>query len=106
MRWMETIKQALLALTSNVFNFVSAPGTVPPYIIYQQDGDNDLCAGNRHAETAAVVIIDLFTKKAKDPLVTGIPAALEDAGAAWYLNSTQYENETGLYHFEWYAEVV
>lgn len=103
---METIKQALLALTSNVFQFVSAPSTVPPYIIYQQDGDNDLCAGNRHAETAAVVIVDLFTKKSKDPLATSIPEALENAGASWYLNSTQYENETGLYHFEWYADVV
>lgn len=103
---METIKQALLALTSNVFNFVASPSIGPPYIIYQQDRDNDLCAGNRHAETAAVVIVDLFTRKAKDPLVTSIPAALEDVGAAWYLNSTQYENETGLYHFEWYAEVV
>ena len=56
---METIKQALLALTSNVFNFVSAPSTVPPYIIYQQEGDNDLCTGNRHAETEEVVNVEL-----------------------------------------------
>lgn len=103
---METIKQALLALTQQVYNFVAAPGTKPPYIVWQVDGGNDLSAGNGHAETAAVVIVDLYTKQAADPLVQSIPQALEGIGASWYLNSVQYETETGLFHYEWYAEVV
>lgn len=103
---MEIIKNALLALTKNVFHFTAAPGSAAPYIVYQEDGCNDLCAGNVHAETSAVVIVDLFTKKAKDPLISQIPAALESVGASWYLNSTQFEEETGLFHFEWYAEVI
>lgn len=103
---METLKQALLALTQSVYNFVAAPGTAPPYIIWQVDGGNDLSAGNGHAETAAVEIVDLYTKQAADPLVQSIPQAMEGIGASWYLNSTQYETETGLYHYEWYVEVV
>ena len=103
---MEALKQALLALTQRVYNFVAAPGTAPPYIVWQVGGDNDLSAGNGHAETAAVVIVDLYTKQAADPLVQSIPRALEGIGASWYLNSVQYETETGLYHYEWYAEVV
>ena len=76
---MEALKQALLALTHNVYNFTAAPGTAPPY---------------------------LFTKQAADPLAQSVPRAMEGIGASWYLNSTQYETETGLYHYEWYVEVV
>ena len=103
---MEALKQALLALTHNVYNFTAAPGTAPPYLVWQVDGGNDLSAGNIHVETAAVVIVDLFTRQAADPLTQSIPQALEVIGASWYLNSTQYETETGLYHYEWYVEVV
>lgn len=53
-----------------------------------------------------MVIVDLFTRQAADPLTQSIPQALEGIGASWYLNSTQYETETGLYHYEWYVEVV
>lgn len=105
-RWMEALKQALLALTHNVYNFTAAPGTAPPYLVWQVDGGNDLSAGNIHVETAAVVIVDLFTKQAADPLAQSVPRAMEGIGASWYLNSTQYETETGLYHYEWYVEVV
>lgn len=103
---MEIIKQALLYLTDRVYNFTAAPGTAPPFIVWQMDGENVLTAGNRHAESAPVVIIDLFSKDARDPLLEKVPEALDGTGAAWYLNSVQYETETGLFHYEWYAEVV
>ena len=48
----------------------------------------------------------LFTKNEDDPLFERIPAALESIGASWYLNSVQYEDDTGLIHYEWYWEVV
>ena len=32
--------------------------------------------------------------------------ALDAAGIAWYLNSIQYEEDTGLIHYEWVWEVV
>lgn len=103
---MEALKQALLALTPKVYNFLATPGTEPPYLVWQQDGANDLLAGNCHAETAAVASVDLFTKRASDPLIEAVPRALENAGICWYLNSVQHEKETGLYHYEWYTEVV
>lgn len=34
-----------------------------------------------------------------------IPAALDGIGCAWYKNSTQYEEDTGLIHVEWVFEV-
>ena len=50
--------------------------------------------------------MDLYTKTEGDPLCEAIPGALEDIGASWYFNSFQYEEETGLLHFEWVWEVV
>lgn len=103
---MEALKQALLALTQAVYNFVAPPNHAVPYIIWQREGDNDLLAGNRRGETCETGSVDLFTKDAKDPLIAAIPVALEGIGAAWSLNAVQYEEETGLYHYEWLVEVV
>ena len=103
---MEALKQALLALTDEVYNFVAPPNHAVPYIIWQREGDNDFLAGNRHSEFCETGSVDLFTMDAKDPLITGIANALTDMEAAWYLNSKQYEEETGLYHYEWVVEVL
>ena len=31
----------------------------------------------------------------------GVEASLDELGASWYLNSVQYESDTGLIHYEW-----
>ena len=43
---------------------------------------------------------------AKGTIRLQAPQALEGIGASWYLNSVQYEEDTGLIHYEWYWEVV
>lgn len=103
---MEALKKALLALTNEVYEFVAPPNHAVPYIIWQREGDNDFLAGNRHSETCETGSVDLFSTKANDPLISGIANALNEMEAAWYLNSTQYEEETGLYHYEWVVEVI
>ena len=51
--------------------------------------------------------VDLFSRKKHGdgwiPLVTG--TLTEHCGGAWSLNSRQYENETGLFHWEWTFQV-
>ena len=42
---MEALKQALLALTRNVYNFTAAPGTAPPYLVWQVDGGTTSARG-------------------------------------------------------------
>lgn len=103
---MEALKQALLALTNEVYNFVAPPNHAVPYIIWQWEGDNDFLAGNRHTECCETGSVDLFTLNANDNLIAEIASALNEMEAAWYLNSTQYEEETGLYHYEWVVEVI
>lgn len=97
----ETIKQALLSVTQNVYLYTANGNNEVPYVVYGVDGDNNLFGGNSRAELADAGYIDLFTKSATDPLMKGIPAALDAAEVSFYLNSVQFEEETGLLHYEW-----
>ena len=103
---LERLQAALAALTDRCYHYVAAPNAEPPYITWMEDGDNDLMAGNAHAERCYTGSAHLFTKAEGDPLFDAIPAAIEDIGASWYFNSVQYEEDTGLIHYEWYWEVV
>ena len=103
---LETLRAALAALTERVYHYFAAPNTTPPYIVWAEDGDNDLAANNVHAERSYTGTIDLYTKTEGDPLLADIPQALESLGASYYLNSVQYEEETGLVHYEWVFEVM
>ena len=47
---LERLKAALVALTERCYHYVASPKTTPPYITWMEDGDNDLSAGNVHAE--------------------------------------------------------
>ena len=103
---LDNLRQALAALTERCYHYFADPGTTPPYIVWAEDGDNDLAANNIHAERCFEGTIDLFTKTEGDSLLAAVPAALEGIGAAYYLNSVQYEEDTGLLHYEWVFEVV
>ena len=103
---LETLQQALAALTERCWHYVAEPNAVPPYLVWAEDGDNDLAGDNLHGERCYTGTVDLYTRADPEPLFEAVPAALEDIGASWYLNSVQYEEDTGLTHFEWVWEVV
>lgn len=103
---LERLRAALAALTDRVYHYVAAPNSTTPYIVWAEDGDNDLPGDDRHAERAITGTVDLYTRTDTDPLFSAIPEALEGLGASYYLNSVQYEEETGLVHYEWVWEVV
>ena len=53
--------------------------------------------------------LDLFYPKLtdRDDLIEATEEILaETFGASWYLNSTQYERDTGLFHVEWVFEAI
>lgn len=100
------------------------------YGVYAEDGANDLIAGSRHAERVVEGTVDYFTRgvdarvvyafngsayAATDgvyswadslPAKTAIENALNAARCAWYLNSIQYEPDTGYVHLEWVFQTV
>lgn len=104
MRWQEQIVAAHLAVTDAVSHSLRLESE--RYFVWQEDGGNSLEADNAHAEKTVTGTTDLFTKLEFDPWRDQFEAALDDAGIAWYLNSIQYEEETGFTHYEWVWEVV
>lgn len=77
------------------------------YGVYAEDGSNDLDADDVHSERAAVIVLDLFTRDDSGAPQAAVEAALDGIeGCAWYVNSIQFEKDTGYIHFEWICEVA
>ena len=100
------LQEALAALTDRCYHYVAAPNSSAPYLVWMEDGDNDLNADNAHGETCITGTVDLYTRTENDQLMQSVHDALTGIGAAWLLNSVQYEEETGLIHYEWAWEMV
>lgn len=97
--WFERIVEAHLEVTTNVSHGKKLESE--RYFVWQEDGSNDLSADGEHAETSMTGTTDLFTKTENDPWVVALGESLDRHGISWYLNSVQYEEETGFFHYEW-----
>lgn len=99
MTYLDRIPGALLTVTSEVYHF-RADTAATKYIVWAEDGGGALMADDRPAERYTQGTVDYFTPDESDPDVSRIAAALEGVSAC-YLNSVQYEDDTGLIHWEW-----
>ena len=104
MSWQETIIAAHTAVTDAVSHARRLQSD--RYFVWQEDGSNDLAANNAHAEGAVTGVTDLYTKLEFDPWKDAFEASLDRMEIAWYLNSVQFEEDTGFYHWSWDWEVV
>lgn len=95
---------------------VSIPGlSVGHYKNFKQDGDycvwaedmepDRVSADNRKQIQNLQGTIDFFTRTEFNPLIDAIQDALNEARISFFLNSVQYEDETGFIHYEWVFEV-
>lgn len=72
------------------------------YFVWQEDGTDDLVADGRHVEKAVTGTTDLFTRLEFDPWREELEKQFdENSSISWYLNSIQYEEKTGFWHYEW-----
>lgn len=101
--WAQRIIAAHLAVT----DAVSHGGRLQSdrYLVWQEDGANDFRAGDVHAEKAVTGTTDLFTKQEFDPWREELEQSFDAAPLVWKLNSVQFEEETGFWHYEWAWEV-
>lgn len=104
MRWYQKIIEAHTKVTNQVSHSERMKSN--RYFVWQEDGSNDLEAGNCHAEKAITGTTDLFTKREFDPWVEKMGESFDLLEIAWALNSIQHEEETGFYHYEWTWEVL
>lgn len=71
------------------------------YGVIAVDGQNALRAGDQTAEKVPEGTIDWFTRSPASTMPGQVESLLDRLGASWYLNSVQYESDTGLLHYEW-----
>jgi len=99
MSYYTTIITALTSVTSSVSH--GAHLKSDRYIVWMEDSGQDLTADGKHAEHAVTGTIDLYTKTEFDAYKGQIETALDTNNISWYWNSTQYEEDTGFWHYEW-----
>ena len=74
--------------------------------VWAEDAENALYGNDHHAERVYQGTVDWFTRKDDGVDMAKVEAALDSAGAAWYLNSVQFEEDTGFLHYEWVFEAI
>lgn len=96
---------ALMAVVPDCFHY-TALKKPNKYIVWAEDGQaNPLFADGQMVQQAIAGTVDYFTKTEFDPNFDRIQAALNGSGAAWRLESIQYEDDTKYIHYEWSFEL-
>lgn len=103
MTWQERIIAAHTAVTDAVSHAERLQSD--RYFVWMEDGSNDLAADDRHAERAVTGVTDLYSKTEFDPWADALGESLSDYGISWSLQSVDYEEETGFFHWSWDWEV-
>lgn len=102
---MDELKTALTGTGYKFAHYGWSRAPTGDYGVYSEDGANDLIAGNVHAEKVLQGTVDYFTRDDSGEPKQVIEAALDSVPVAYYLNSIQFESDTGFIHYEWVFEV-
>ena len=93
------VRDALTVLSVNVYHY-ERPKMAAPFVVWQEESGRTFEANNRSVEIYAAGTLDIYSKTEYDPLFDQTMDALTDAGIIWTLESIQYEDDTGLIHYE------
>lgn len=94
-----------MKVSDNVSHY-EAMNKTDKYIVWAEDSESSSLNTDNKKEIQAIQgTIDYFTKKDNDTVVNEIQEALKSEKVSFYLNSVQYEEETGYIHYEWVWEV-
>ena len=99
MRWYETVIAVHTAVTDAVSHGQRLNSE--RYFVWQEERGDDFEADGRHAERGMSGTTDLFSKQEFDPWKDAFEAQLNASPISWYLNSVQFEEDTGFWHWEW-----
>ena len=93
------------ALTNTGYSFAYAAWSKAPsgdYGVYFCNGQDQFSADALSAaEIAERGYVDYFTRDASNTPKTTVEAAMNAIGCKWWLNSIQFEKDTGYIHYEW-----
>ena len=97
---LKAFSQSVSGISGEVFHYRRTK-LPPPYTVWQEEGADSMPANNSVVEQNPSGTLDYYTKQEYDPRVDEIQTVLTDAPVSWYLNSVQYEEDTGIIHYEW-----
>ena len=97
--WYERIVEAHLKVTQSVSHGQRMKSE--RYFVWQEDGRDDLMAGNSHAERAVTGSTDLYTKVEFDPWAEALETELTKQLVVWNRINVELEQETGFWHYSW-----
>jgi hypothetical protein len=102
---MQMVKRMLEKLRATGIPFAETAWKKAPggsYGVIDLDGQADaVWADNSMKAQAIEGTVDLFTRGSGEATAKSVQKALNECGVSWQLNSIQYEEDTGLRHFEW-----
>lgn len=103
---MDEVKKALesTGYAFAAYGWASAPKG--DYGVYAEDSAKSLWADGRMAIQAIQGTVDYFTRDSSGAPRLAIQDTLNAAGISFYLNSVQFEEDTGYIHYEWVWEVL
>lgn len=97
---LERLRQGFAALGGHVYHY-HRPDLQFPCVVWAEEGLNPLHADGDTVEGALRGTLDYFTPREIDPMIDAIPLRFREMGLAWSLLSVQFEDDTGLVHWEW-----
>lgn len=104
-----TVEELGTVLNATGFRFAHFAWSKAPggdYGVYAEDEADDFLADGEHAENALQCAVDLFTRTEGNVPRDAIENALSVFNAPWYLDTIQYEDDTGYIHYTWVVTVV
>lgn len=103
-----TMSDLATALAGTGYQFAHHAWSKAPsgdYGTYAEDSGNDFMCDCEHGERGTECWVNYFTRDDTSAPRTTIEAALNSLQVPWYLNTVQYENDTGYIHYEWSVSI-
>lgn len=94
-------RDQLLNACPKLWHYTAPANAKVPYAIWAEDTRLDFIADGKHCETGWQGTLDYFTKTENDSRISTIEDKLNELAIGWTLNSVQFEEDTGVIHFEW-----
>lgn len=104
MHCLDRVKAALLTVSDNVGHY-EALKQDDDYIVWAEDGGDQLNADNAMQEQAITGKVHLYTRTEYSLLVSAIQNAMKSAKISFSLSAVQYEDSTKYIHYSWDFEV-
>jgi len=104
---LEKIKTALDGTGIPFAHFAWSKAPNGTYGVYAEDSAGGSIWGDGKMQEQAIEgTIDVFTRDDTGTPLETVQEALNTGDISWYLNSIQYEEDTGYIHYEWVFQVV